>query len=164
MAVVPVATFRATFPEFSSTAAYPAPVVEFWLTIADLMLSATRWGRLRDLGMQLFAAHNIAIEKQAQKTAAIGGVPGVNTGPVSAKSVGPGSISYDTAAAMNPGASHWNLTTYGTRFIWMVNLFGAGPIQVGVGCTPWWSAGWGNGGAWPGPCPWPLPSGTGFSS
>jgi hypothetical protein len=37
---------------------------------------------------------------------------------------------YDTTAGIVPEAGHWNLTTYGMRFIQLVLMFGAGPIQV----------------------------------
>lgn len=159
MTAVTAATFRKNFPEFASVAAYPAGPVDFWLGVADAMLSR-RFGSMRDYAMQLFAAHNLALEKAAQKTASKGGVPGANTGAVSQKSVGPGSISYDSQSAIEENAGNFNLTTFGTRFYQMLEIFNAGPVQVGVGCAPWWI----NMGAWPGPCPWPLPSGTGFSS
>lgn len=151
--------FRQNFPEFASEAQYPPAVVNFWLDVADKMLSPNRWGRMRDLGLQLFAAHNLFLERQAMNTAGNGGVPGANTGPVSQKSVGPGSISYDTQASVSENAGHWNMSTYGTRIWSMMQIFGAGPLIVGVSASPPF-----NTGAWPGPAPWPLPSGTGFSS
>jgi len=44
-------------------------------------------------------------------------------------------------------AGHWNLTVYGTRFIRFAKMFGAGPIQIGIGYNP---SPFG-GPAWPGP-------------
>lgn len=150
MTAVPSADFRRDFPEFANVAAYPEPVVNFWLGVADLMLSTTRWGNLRNLGMQMFAAHNLALEKLATNTAARGGVPGMASGAITSKSVGPASVSYDTQASVSPDAGHWNMTIYGQRLYQMIRMFGAGPIQAGIGVSPF-GAGFFNGGAWPGP-------------
>ena len=39
-------------------------------------------------------------------------------------------ISYDTTAAMEPDAGHWNLTIYGVRYVRLVNMVGAGGMQL----------------------------------
>lgn len=162
---ITAASFRQNFTEFSSEAAFPPGVVDFWIAAADLMLSVSRWGNVRDMGVQLYAAHNLSLEKQAMNTAANGGVPGAASGAVSQKTVGPATISYDAASAAAKEAGDFNATIYGQRLWRLIQIFGSGPIQIGIGCPP---VGIGspffNGGAWPGPAPWPLPSGTGFSS
>lgn len=92
-----------------------------------------RWGNLLDIGTELFIAHNLVLERRSKIEAAAGGgagIPGVATGMVSAKSVGPGSINYDTSSVMEPGAGHWNLTTYGLRFVDLRKMVGAGPLWV----------------------------------
>jgi uncharacterized protein DUF4054 len=127
---VDIATFRMDYPEFSSTTAYPDSGVTYWLKIAGLLLNTSRWQDMLDVGTELFVAHNLVLERQANKSAANGAAPGVSTGPVSSKTVGPVTQAYDTTAAIEPDAGHWNLTTYGTRFINLVRMFGAGPIQV----------------------------------
>lgn len=165
---VTVASFRQTFPEFASEANFPGPAIQTWITAAGFMLKTAVWGisaitdvvppdNERDLGICLFVAHNIVLERQAQKSADVNGVPGLNTGPISAKSVGNVSVNYDTANAIAEDAGHWNLTVYGTRFIAMARMMGSFPLQIGAGCAPY-----GSGGAWPGPWPWPLPGGVGF--
>lgn len=166
MARPTVTNFRTDYPEFGSVSKFPDSAVTYWLGIAKLMLT-TRWddtpaeaGAPTQLyyGTELFVAHNLVLEAQARKNAAKGGTPGVgNAGPVSSKSVGPVSISYDTASAIELDAGHWNLTVYGTRFIQLARMMGAGPLQIGQGCAPY-----GSGGAWPGPWPYPLPGGSGF--
>lgn len=123
------AAFRTAFPEFASETAYPDSLVTFWLTVAGKMVSATRWGDLLDQGIQLFTAHNLVLERQAAKSAATGAVPGGASGPVNSKTVDKVSVSYDTAAAMEPNAGHWNLTTYGQRYIRLANMFGSGGLQ-----------------------------------
>lgn len=143
---VTVQQFRADFPEFSSTTTFANSQVQFWLDIAYSMLNASRWGRQIDLGAELFTAHHITVEAKAQAEALAGSIPGQQTGPISSKSVDKVSISYDTGAGIEPGAGHWNLSVYGTRFVRLLSMFGAGPVQIGVGSVPPLS-----GGAWPGP-------------
>jgi hypothetical protein len=143
---VSVAQFRADFPEFGSTDIFPASQVTFWLNLASLLINPNRWGKVLDAGTELFVAHNLAIEARAQAEAAGGGIPGGQVGPMNSKSVDKVSIGYDTSAGIEAGAGHWNLTTYGTRFIRLAKMFGAGPVQIGVGVVPN-----GNGLAWPGP-------------
>lgn len=127
---IDIATFRQDYPEFASVTAYPDSGITYWLKIAGLLLNASRWQDMLDVGTELFVAHNLALERLAQKSAATGAVPGLSTGPVSSKTVGPVTQAYDTTAGIVPDAGHWNLTTFGTRFIQLVLMFGAGPIQV----------------------------------
>lgn len=128
------AEFLVAFPEFSNKTAFPDTQIQFWATIAAMMLNARAWGRQLQLGMMLFIAHNIALEALAQAGTANGGIPGINRGVVASEAAGSVSVSYDTANALVPDAGHWNLTIYGTRFMWLVNMFGAGPIQIGASC------------------------------
>lgn len=140
------AVFKGHYPEFLCPETYPVPQVQFWLDTAYSMLNANRWGRQLDMAAELYAAHNLALEARAQKTAENGGIPGEATGVLNSKSVDKVSAGYDTSTATEQGAGHWNLTVYGTRFIRLAKMFGAGPIQVGIGAVPP-----GSGLAWPGP-------------
>lgn len=153
-------TFRVDLPEFVSTATYPNSAIAYWINLGTLLLNVERWGpgsaaavsppsTVYDNGLEMFVAHNLALEKMAQDAANRGGTPGLSTGPQASKSVGPVSASYDTNAGIVKDAGHWNLTTYGTRFLSLVNVFGAGPVQVG-GC---WPSVNGFGGAWGGVIP-----------
>lgn len=142
--------FTTNFPEFGSATNYPPAVITFYLGLAYTLLDARRWGTTLDYGVQLFVAHNLVLERQAQVSAASGAPPGLAGGPVSSKGAGPVSISWDTGAAAELDAGHWNYTTYGQRYIRLVRLFGAGGLQLGIGCGPAFS-----GGAWVGPPPWP---------
>ena len=130
MSVTP-ASFRGDFPEFAATDLYPDSQVSFWLTLATELLPFSRWGSLVDYGVELFAAHNLALSRLAGNTANAGGVAGVGTGLVASKSVGPLSVSYDTAAGRVDGAGAYNLTTYGTRLWQLMRMFGAGGVYVG---------------------------------
>lgn len=122
--------FRTDFPEFTDTTIYPTSSVNFWLSYAVLLLNAQRWSTVVNLGAELYIAHNLVLEAKAQAEAANGAPPGVTTGPIAGKSVDKVSINYDVNAGIVPDAGHWNLTIYGTRFIQMSRMFGAGPILV----------------------------------
>jgi hypothetical protein len=126
--------FLADFPEFVG---YQQSAIQYWLNLAYKMLAgsqtlgAQRWGSLLDQpGVELFAAHNLVLEKLAQNSARTGAVPGFTTGVTASKSVGPVSVSYNTDAGMELDAGHWNLTTYGTRFISLARMVGSGGFQV----------------------------------
>lgn len=150
--------FIADYPEFNS-AAFPQSGFNYWLNFASIMLTG-RWGSpaaqgdplaLYDIGCELFVAHHLVIEALNQKAVAVGGLPGISRGVISSESPGSVSISYDTNASLELDAGHWNLTTYGTRFVNTARMLGAAPMTVGPsGC-----AGPYNGPAWPGPCPLP---------
>jgi hypothetical protein len=134
--------FRTNFPEFSDTTKYPVVQVQFWLDLAYSLMSKSatqgdcirspvlRWGAQLDYGVQLFTAHNLALEAQAQKTAALGGVPGMGVGPLASKSVGPLAASYDTGLGAIKDGGNFNLTIYGTRFLFMVDMVGAGGMVL----------------------------------
>ncbi len=145
---VTAASFVVDFPEFADATLYPVGQINFWLTAASLLLPVARWTTLLDLGTELYVAHNLVIERKAQAEAANGAPPGVSTGPIANKSVDKASVGYDTTTASVEDAGHWNLTTFGTRFISLARMVGAGPIQVGLpGCLDPLS----SSNAWPGP-------------
>ena len=127
---VTVASFKTDFCEFSDITLYRDEDIAFWLKYANLLLNPNRWGNLLDLGLALFVAHNLVLERQAKLASANGAPPGLATGIISAKSVDSVSISYDTNSAMEKDAGQWNLTTYGQRYYRLMRMFGAGPIQV----------------------------------
>lgn len=139
--------FRYNFPEFASTSAYPAPVIDFWIEFAYSLLNADRWGSQLDKGAQLFVAHYVSLAAKSIKESKGAGIPGANTGPVSNKRVDKAEVSFDSSLSSIKGAGHWNLTRYGIIFKSLLNMFGAGPMQIGNGCAPLFN----SGAAWPGP-------------
>ena len=124
------AQFRTDLPEFADTATYPDAQVNLYLNLAALVLPAARWCDYLNLGLELFTAHNIVLDRQGVVIAAAGGIPGVASGVVSAKSVGQMSISYDTAAGIEKDAGHWNLTVYGRRFFRLMGMIGMGGVYL----------------------------------
>jgi hypothetical protein len=125
------AQFRSDFPEFADKTIYTESAFRYWCTLAFLMLNAPRWGSVLLIGIELFIAHNLVIETQAQQTALNQGWPGESRGAINNESAGEVTVSYDTATTLEEGAGHWNLTVYGTRFINLAKMMGAGGMQVG---------------------------------
>jgi hypothetical protein len=150
---VTVEDFRGTFKAFTDANRYDSQMVEFWLGVAYLRLPADRWGNLLDLGAQLYTAHNIVLEAKNQLTAKTGGMPGTSA-PISSKTAGKVTVAYDNGVSTYENAGHYNQTDYGRRFWELVQIIGAGPVQVGIG--PLFGAPY-SGQPWPGPL-WPWSS------
>lgn len=130
---VTVAQFRANFPAFADAAKYPDPEVQFWLDLAYQQHDPARWGEILDFAVQLYVAHNLAIDgAQGASGSGSGGVPGAVVGPVSSASVDKVSYSRDARIAYLPDAGSWNLTTWGLRWYRLMRMAGAGPVQVSV--------------------------------
>jgi hypothetical protein len=127
--------FRADFPEFANAATFPDGQIVFWSKLASRMINEDRFGgdlEMVDLMLELFIAHNVALEAYNFKAAQGGGVPGISRGIIASAAGGAVNVSYDTTGASEADAGHWNLTVYGTRFINWIKMFGAGPVQVGT--------------------------------
>jgi Protein of unknown function (DUF4054) len=166
---ITAASFRADFEEFANSTQYPTAVIVYYLALAAILLNPQRWGgsspttvtnpptALIDFAAELFVAHYVTLEYQAQLAARAGGAPGTQTGAISAKSVGPISVSFDNMVTnMSENTGQWALTVYGKRFFELANMAGAGPMQVGWGVAPSWSTFQANGGPWLGPVTaWP---------
>jgi len=127
------AQFVLDFPEFGNSTLFPVSQITFWATIAAYLLNPCRWDpALINLGMELFIAHNVALEAFAMSAADAGGIPGISRGVVASEAGKSLSVGYDTALAGEEGAGNFNLTIYGTRFWNLMRMMGAGPIQVGI--------------------------------
>lgn len=122
--------FRQDFPEFADTTKYPDSSVNFWLTVSVQLVSAARWGALTDQGIELCTAHHLVLGARGGQAAAVGGVPGQMTGPLSSKAVDKVSASYDTGAATIDDGGFWNLTSYGVRYLTLARTMGAGGFQL----------------------------------
>jgi Protein of unknown function (DUF4054) len=140
------ASFRVDFTEFASSVIYTNSSINYWINFANLFINPCLLGgpsttvsnppaTLYDVAVELFVAHNLALEQPAQAAAANGGVPGVTTGPISSKHSGPISVSYAANLGVDPDDAQYNLTIYGTRFINLYKLAGApGYVANGGGC------------------------------
>lgn len=165
---VSIDSFLLDYPEFDNQNVLPSQIT-YWLAVAGMLLNQSRWGApaptddspptsMYDVGVELFVAHNVTLEWRALAEGNRGALPGLTQGPVAAKSIGPASVNYAVEHSVEIDAGHWNETIYGRRFIQLVYMFGAGPLQVGPRAIgdlmtlvpqgiPWWGAiidlGWG---------------------
>lgn len=144
---ITAAQFRVNFTEFSDASQYPGPELEFWLGLGLLLLSADRWGNALDYGLQLFVAHNLSLQFDSKLAASSGQNPGKVVGALTSGSVDKVSYSRDTSSVMDTKNGHWNLSTYGLRYIRLVMMMGAGPVYVGAPSSAELSRYYG---AWPG--------------
>jgi hypothetical protein len=129
MTVTP-AQLRSDFPEFANATTYPDSLVNMWLTVANSLVNADRWAELTNLGIELVTCHHLAISAKDQLAASVGGTPGEVKGPTASKSVDKVSVSYDTTAVTLTDAGFWNSTSYGTRYLGLARMFGAGGLQI----------------------------------
>lgn len=144
---VDVPTFRKDFIEFNDVKRYPNSMVNLRLTVGAKLVNAARWGDLTDFGVELFAAHHLSLWRRAMDESDRGSPPGQSVGIVNNKSVDKVSVGYDTTAASEADAGHWNMTNYGKEFIRLARMMGTGGLQVGVSLSELFD----EVGAWPGP-------------
>lgn len=123
-----VEAFRETFPELTADK-YPDSAVKIRLALANKFFAADRFDdeQVREHVMGLYAAHYLT----AHGSSASGGNGASGTlGVVSSKSVDGASVSYDTSTGTEEGAGFWNLTLYGRELYQLMQIFGAGGIQI----------------------------------
>ena len=134
-----VPLFRQDFPEFGDSQVYEDFPVGLWLDVGALMINKVRWpttagavtGRsVWQVGIELFAAHNLSLERMNIKAAVRGAPPGWSRGSVASEGAGSVSVAYDTASGIEMDAGHWNLTNFGLRWLNMARMMGVGPMQV----------------------------------
>src|SRR5438874_1816758 len=118
------AKFRADFPEFTSTVTYPDSQVQFYIDLFVGAFMGARWGAgvLSDYGTELFVAHNLCLEMEAQRMATRGQNPGQIIAPLSGGTVDKVSYTRNLQAILDPKNGHWNLSQYGLRYIRLVNM------------------------------------------
>jgi hypothetical protein len=136
--------FRTLFPEFTNPAQYPDATIDLWVSLCPI--DPCLWGSYYNLGQGYWAAHEL---KKFGSVPGTGGAGAMDSGPISSKSVGPVSVSFDPNIGTEDGAGSYNYTVYGRQFYHLMKIFGAGPIQVGpVTPSPF-------GTPWLGPPPYP---------
>lgn len=122
--------FRAAFPEFADTTAYPDQQINFWGDFAQAQVREAVWKTQWLMGVYLYTAHELVLAQQSKKTAAAGGVPGQSGGIANTKTVGSATVGYDTVSGSEKDAGYWNLTNYGKQFYRLVRIFGCVAIQL----------------------------------
>ncbi len=124
--------FRASLSAFADPTYYPDGDVQFWLTIAGNLVNPDRWGDLAPFGVMLATAHYLTMAGLSRMEAEAGGIGGLRAGPIASEHGDKVGVSFDTQSAVEEGAGHWNMTTWGKQYIALARLHGAGPVQIGV--------------------------------
>jgi hypothetical protein len=128
---ITAAQFRALLPEFADSSKFTDEAIDVWLIVATAQLNTTRWGSLYNLGLALFAAHNIVLGRFCTLQALRGGVPGMGGfGLIGSKSINGVSISYNTNLAALQDGGDFNLTLYGIRFLGFARMVGSGGVLI----------------------------------
>lgn len=125
-----VAKFRNDFPEFADAARYTPTMLTFWSGMGEKLISSDKFGDLYTQAVELFTAHNAVLAAGNKSATASGALPGQAGGVVANKKVGSVGVAYDTVAAMETNAGHWNQTTYGRQYIRLARLIGQGCYQL----------------------------------
>lgn len=128
--------FLEIFPEFDNSEYYPCDRIQLWLTMAGQQVSSTRWATMAELGISLWTAHYLVMDKQSYDSAVANETPGLNEGTLGSVSTGSVSSTWNTATTAIAGDGHWNKTTYGTRYRELSRMFGAGGLQMSPGIIP----------------------------
>ena len=126
-------TFRAHFPEFADTTIYPDSATQMWIDSGSVLCPPMRWGRHHQMGVELFTAHMLALQRYSTVRTlggAPGAVPGLSTGLLNNKSVSKVSVGYDLGTTAYEGAGPWNYTIYGQQFWWWMHLMGIGGYET----------------------------------
>lgn len=143
-AVLTVGQFRAAFPAFADPARFTNEEVQWWINQACAPPNSTpainkyRWGQFYELGLNLFVAHNLAVQDMMNQRAGLPGMGGssyistplTGSGVASSKSVDGVSLSYDNQIGMEHDAGWWGSTTWGNQFLYYLRMAGSAPIQL----------------------------------
>jgi hypothetical protein len=127
---VTATSFLQTFPEFADSSTYTPGKIAFWLAVATTRIDPSVWDTLTDQGVQLYMAHNLALDGAAKRASDNGTLPGQATGALASKSAGGLGAGYDTGSSAEAGAGQFNATTYGQRYFELMQMFGAGGLSL----------------------------------
>lgn len=125
-----IAQFRLDFPEFSDIVLYPDSMVNFWATLGEKINAIDRFGDVYNNLIELFVAHNLALQRRDIEESEGGAIPGFTIGAANNKHVGSMSIGYDLKIGDINDAGWWNLTIYGKQYFYLMKLFTHGAYQL----------------------------------
>lgn len=123
-------TFRQTMPVFADVGLYPSFQFNFYLKLGVKLLPESRWDDLLDEGLTFFIAHYLVLYARDMFFVDVGGIGGKVIGNETSKSVDSVSKSMDVSGILNTDAGHWNQTTFGIQFYQLMQMIGAGGIQL----------------------------------
>lgn len=115
---ITVETFLSHFPSFNNI---PRTQIQYWLDFAEDYLNKYSWGKWWERAVELYAAHNIALDVLQEK--GMGGLAALQGIPAS-KSVDNVSKSYDTSFFRmrdSDDDGDYKFTLYGLRYLRLRN-------------------------------------------
>jgi hypothetical protein len=139
-----VEEFRSNYPAFADATRFTDAEVQYWIDQACSPPNSTpainkyRWGQFYQLGLQLWVAHNLAVQDMMAQRAGLPGMGGpsyvtspmTGSGVPASKSVDGVSISYDNQIGLEHDAGWWGSTPWGNQFLYYLRMAGSAPIQL----------------------------------
>ncbi len=122
-------SFRTNFQEFADAAAYPDPMLDFYIGLAKKLLPESVWGDTLDYAIQLWVAHNVTVAGLKLEDGADSGM----TGPMTSQHVGEVGFSSNPQFLLSGAlkdAGFYARTTYGAQYWQLAMMFGAGGLQL----------------------------------
>jgi Protein of unknown function (DUF4054) len=130
---VSVESFIADFPEFENA---PPSIIGYWLQLSVAFVDPNVFGNFADAATELVTAHHVALRLRSIQDVQGGGTPGVTVGAIATKAVGGASVAYYVGETGEINGASWNQTQYGRDYMQLVQIYGAGGIQLTGGSTP----------------------------
>lgn len=134
--MVSVQGFREARPQFTEEL-FPDGRVDFYLKIAVKRLVPHRWDDLLEEGCYLYAAHYLTLEAEANKESDGTGGLDAAAGAITSESKAVGGVSISQgrtgtsiASMAAEGAGSYANTIYGQQYWDLVQVIGAGALQV----------------------------------
>lgn len=122
-----IEAFRAFLPEFKAEI-YPDALIYPQLFIAKKFVDSKRFGELETYAVSLLIAHFLVLQSKNDNG---GKVQGDDDVQIASKSVGGVSISYTSNASANTSNnSMFDSTSYGRRYLGLVQMFGQGAVAI----------------------------------
>lgn len=115
---ITVETFLSKFPSFDNV---PRTKIQYWIDFAQDYLSKYNWGKWWERAVELYIAHNLALDLLQEK--GMGGLGALQGIPAS-KSVDNIAKSYDTSVFQMRGSDDdgdYKYTIYGRRYLTLRN-------------------------------------------
>lgn len=122
--------FIVAFPEFSDEVSWPVLRVEMRIELANQFVRVCGLSDAVAAHLKgLYVGHYLAAYGPSSESGELAnGSEG--SGIVSSKSVDGASVSYDTVTGAEAGAGFWNLTKYGREYWQLMQMLGAGGVQL----------------------------------
>lgn len=109
---ISVADVRNAFPEFTSNSEYPDAMISFQIT--NSLLTINRFGQIDDITLKQLALYLTAHRVVFSKRSSLKDTDSVS--PISSKSLGEASVSYQSSNTDSLLQANYNSTNYGQQF------------------------------------------------